>query len=793
MRTQEQWDDYIKDRVRASSGWYFLNADVQSQVSRFGEQGGLYIYTNRLDWMVDHAFKNGLTIRGEQRVYEQGKDAFVSGDGYIVGFIPMQITDNQYDKRIHKILVSEFDCVIKTKDSTGIDTEWVCFPEDVTDPSINILDAVRIDKSDDSVGRREFQLLYTQALEVEASLKARAQGCTTQLHELAARFGKTTKYLTEFLHTDSKVMVVASYNTSALSSYQKEIRVWDAFTDFVECTTKTEVNKAVKSGKRALVLVSLCGEEANWYKKWTWVSDLKHREVYVDEADEGAHTENQFPKVEFLRQNSNLYLFSGTGADRAASDHDIDNYRSVTYWDMLSDKQELREGLDVNEVEFEYLDTDIFPIRTDMDILPDAEIYRMDWSALLPEADELNISWTKFAEKPEKSMSWFSAFVNEVFGTQSSTGMLPSVHELVPDLGDIQVFLPMKAGIKKTDVICKHLKTLLPESQYVVIPLTGKYATGHKAEEYVKNLLENQCFNDVGDRIKHAVIVTPGHIGSKSFSIPTVNLVELWYDGGGIAATAQRSSRSFTIDWGRKDKVGRVISRSVDRTREDNPLDGIVLLTAVKHNEKHPGVSITDSMRHVLRSMNVLTTNEHGDPVSVDIDSYSSEILNSRNLSNVIANSVDPNNILNDLYLLDSFNEYSGDKFKAELDDIGIKGDTFVEPKTVNSKDRKQLTEQEKADRDFVQKFRLWVKEIGDNVPFIVAMTGTQSIRDAIHVMSDDHDLQSDFYNEFDIPFETFQYIVDKKYIPVNLLEIAYHVYSNEKNAEHTRFWEQAA
>ena len=299
-----QWEQYSESKTRAGSGWYYLYPGLEAEAQKFGETGGIYIYTDRRRYL-ENRFKVGQTIRGEQRVFEQGADQ--DEDMVIVGFVPLDITGlGKYDEHIHTILEDTFECKIVSKDTARGNTEWIEFPTDddgeVLDPVSTVRQAIQLDQDDVSIGRETVKLSYSQAKSLEYTLKQMAEGSEVLLEELAPRFGKTIWALALFAHRPEQVMVVSSYVLSALSSYRNEVTKWNQFSDMLVCDTAEEIEWALEQGYKAVIPVSLHNDYDKWIKRYSWVTKIKadNKFVFIDEADFGAHTERQIQKVEKL-------------------------------------------------------------------------------------------------------------------------------------------------------------------------------------------------------------------------------------------------------------------------------------------------------------------------------------------------------------------------------------------------------------------------------------------------------------------------------------------------------------
>jgi len=293
------WEIYTENKVVAHSGWYYVSQDVADKVESFNG-GGIYVYTDRYRW-AENKYKIGLTRRGEERVYEQG-DAFMSEDAYIVDFIPLDIPDSQYDKRVHSVLVDKFDCKVMKKESSGRETEWIQFPKDVC-PTGTIILAIQIEEKDPGAGRVELMFTLSQIKALDKALEQYEKG-EVLLAELCPRFGKTVWAIALFDHTDKQVMVVSSYVHSVFNSFKTDYARFTQFEHIVIAETAEQVAENTANGLRSLVLVPLTDNFDRWKEKYSWVNKLTSKFVFVDEADFGAHQPAQVKKVKYLLENA---------------------------------------------------------------------------------------------------------------------------------------------------------------------------------------------------------------------------------------------------------------------------------------------------------------------------------------------------------------------------------------------------------------------------------------------------------------------------------------------------------
>ena len=772
------WETYIEDRVVAKSGWFYLNADVAREAKNF--DGGLYLYTDRRRWF-ESKFKVGQTKRGEERLFEQGADQ--DEDMFIVGFIPFDLQTSSYDKIIHRILEDDFDCVVIQKESARVATEWVQFNDD-QDPTSTVLKAVRKDLKNPSLGVENVQLTLSQAkaktwlLQKLLNRKFRVK---TLMLELCPRFGKTIFALGAFSVLPQDVLVVASYILSANKSYDKELTKWAQFSNMRIANSIAEVEANRAAGLKSVVLVSLHGQNYNaWFNKNGWATTLSNKLVVIDEADFGAHTTNIVKRVHALQSDSQMLLMTGTAGDRAVGNHNIGAYLSTTYFDMLVDKLERDSNY------FDPMFSKLFSTASNMDSIPGVNFYQYEFAELLAQMNILNPSYQKFIEDPLKGEVAMKLILNEVLGSSRATGMLPSFHEVMGEaITGIQLFIPRKTRItpKKGEKVApiQHIIDIVNEvanEGYYIIELTGRTTDGANAEAYAKSEIKKA--KKMG---KIPLIITPGHIGSRSFSIPEVNVVALMYDGGSAATTGQNCSRAMTRGE-RLDKTAHVFSLAVDPTRNDS-MAQVVLETAIKVAEEK-GVDIIEATKIVLRSMNVFMINGNsGKVVPVNVDEYTRKIMVSSSMNKIISATSDIDAIINDPSLTHQLLEMTGEKMGLGAAAFnGNKGKTFEDDPNALPREKSDIDDKTQAAREeqaLINKIRAALKILADNAITMTSLAGTNKITTALSTIVNDEELAEEFESEFNIHPSFVKMLLDKNIINTNLLELAVYTQILEK------------
>jgi hypothetical protein len=481
---------------------------------------------------------------------------------------------------------------------------------------------------------------------------------------------------------------------------------------------------------------------------------------------------------------SKLLLATGTAGDRAAATHKVDSYNSVTYTDMLSDKL----SLEIGEVDFqpEYLNLDLFPVASDMSSIPGVNFYQYDFTHVQNDENELNFSWSKFGKNPTQAQAWFNTILADMFGT--GDGMMPSLEEVIGQpLKTVMMFMSNSTTKPRMKEIAGLMEGFLSKQGWRIFICTGEFTTGDKSEGKARKAIKANAKEGY-----RTLILSAGHIGSRSFSIPSINCVILAYDNGSAAATGQKMSRTLTRD--DAEKVSNVVTISIDPSRDDTPISGVVLETAMKRNDEHPGETMVDSAKHVLRSLNTFNINKETGQVAVDIDEYTAKILSSRSLSRTIAQVSDVFGIMDDAELIQSLMALQGVTLSlGKAEKVAAKGKTFLQAEKDNKRTPKPTDSAEKALFDIVKQLKLAIQMLSENAHHVAAMAGTETVTEGLNAMLNNSDIANDFNVEFGIPVEILQVLVDNNYIPVKLLDLTVYNYAREEADKTSDFWASAA
>lgn len=175
-------------------------------------------------------------------------------------------------------------------------------------------------------------------------IKALSNGALVILAELCARFGKTIWAGSLIREAEAQLTVITSYVLSSFYSFIKEFTSFQQFQDFVLVDTKDEdykkrIKQGLEDGKQVIAFLSLCPGGLREDR----VEFLYNKKIdiltIVDEADYGAHHPSQCDVlINAQKKNDRVVLMTGTGADRAVGNWNVDYHTSVTYVELLAEK-----------------------------------------------------------------------------------------------------------------------------------------------------------------------------------------------------------------------------------------------------------------------------------------------------------------------------------------------------------------------------------------------------------------------------------------------------------------------
>ena len=469
-----------------------------------------------------------------------------------------------------------------------------------------------------------------------------------------------------------------------------------------------------------------------------------------------------------------VILGTGTNAARAGSLYNVDHYRAVTYFDMLMSKGRLANG----ETVYTPRRNLPFKMATNLSRIPGVEFYQTYFP--LVGWEEANPSWNKAIANVSKAKGFISSIFDALLngGGEREYMHLEQMFGAAPT--GIMIWLPETGSKKNIDAFVKLLAPIA--SEWEVMALHGDITNNREAELVVKNAHALAIRNG-----KRGVIVCAMKMGSRSFSVPTIDTVILAYDNGSAAGTAQKMSRGLTPYANGTEKTGRVVSIAVDPTREDK-IDAPILETAAKEAEK-TGESITDALRRVMRTLNVYTMDhESGERIEVNIDEYLKKVLSVNSLSRVIAKTADLTTILNDDALLQGILGITAETDGlGDHDDAREKGSKFLDKKGKVKKNLNPKDPSEKKLYELMKQVEAAIEALTNNTTHIVGMTQADTIEGALVFINNNY--AGEFEQEFGVTADFVRELITRGVVSGHLINVKIGVEFGQISTNVSAFW----
>jgi hypothetical protein len=700
------WDQMIPHAIPShKKGVLFLNQSVKDLADRY--PCGFYQFT-KLSAFLNFEYKCGQTEKfAVDRVHEQ-RTASEREDYVIVGWIPSDLAKvNSEDQRILLELHNRKKCTLsKVLDSNRTSKEWAVFPEDNPEE-------IWRKYLGNNATKFDLGLTIWQLEGMDKILTFLGEGKKKIMAELAARFGKTLEYLSMFLATHYKVMVVGTYYLTALSSFRKEVSRYKEFSDMVVLdlgseTFRNDFNYHLNQNKKIVVLVSLCGDKKSDHtmrnQNAKLIESFTDKITVIDEADYGAHTENCVPFVNQIGHGAPVILTTGTNTERAKGEHnDVDAFFRVTYLDMLV-KAGMKEKIQ-NDVVKQFKRAFEFEKN-----LTKVQFYRYDWSRFVPTLDgqdgDLNPSYSKSSKDVQKSHGFWSGLYQSLIGEYVETDANDySLFNCLENDTPKSVIQFVSSSMKKEEMkkLGKIAKAIL-NPFYDVYVINGDEVDGKDAEQYVKDKIRIAEMNG-----RHVWIIA-AQMCQRSFSIPEINVVLLTYDNGDQGAAVQKMSRALTT--GNFEKIGHVISLSIDGNRDDKVVS--MILDAAKQVSEHEDIDIVSGLRKVMKSLSIFQMGTDGYNSRLEPDDYSKEIFSSSNSHQLIINNSSFYLDNNGYEVLKNCSNAIKKLEKNKVDPAFDGGKTFlpVESKTCSPRSKDEIAELRKTLRNIVDRIDYCVRQI---------------------------------------------------------------------------------
>lgn len=748
------WDQFTSEKVYSGKpGIYYLN----KQVAYFAKNYpcGFYQFTTKPAYEKNE-YKCGQTTKlAVERISEQRKAA--EREIYvIVGWIPSKLAENSSeDQKILREMHNRKDCTLSKVINEGMTTkEWAYFPNDNPEE-------VWRDYLGNYAQKFDLALTIWQLEALDQIFTFLGEGKKKIMAELAARFGKTLEYLAMFLVVKQKVMVVGTYYLTALSSFKKEVGLYNEFSNMVVLDLGSEsfqndFDYHLSQDKKIVVLASLCGDKENDQtvrnQNAKFIETFTDKITVIDEADYGAHTKNCVPFVNRIGHGAPVILTTGTNTERAKGEHkDLDAFLRTTYLDMI-----MKAGMTA-KIKNPIIQSLKRAIHFEKNLAM-IRFYRYDWSRFVPSLDgqtvELNPSFSKSSKDVQKSHGFWSGLYQSMIGENPDTdandySLFNCLEEDSPK-SVIQFVCMSNSQMHKLEAIAKAVLSPF----YDVYVINGDKVKGKDAEQFVKDKIRIAEMNG-----RHVWIIA-SQMCQRSFSIPEINVVLLTYDSGDLGATVQKMSRALTA--GSEQKIGHIISLSIDGNRDDK-IAPMILETARKVAE-HENVDIVTALKKVMKTTPIFQMGKDGYNMQLDPDDYSKEVFSSSNSHRIIIN--------NDRLMCEGFLDQidadasSIQKVKASVAFSG--GKTFVPTES----DGEKTKSEKDADRKLIDERRNKLIKILDQTAYCL-----QEIRKhhgKINYQSFVNILNTNKYvcDSIGVTADQFDKLIQERYIDLSLFSM---------------------
>ena len=213
----------MDDAIFIKNGVYSINQDIidRSTVNTVG----FYIYTKQSS-LKNLQYKGGQTINGISRIKTQASD---DESILIVAWIPSDLAKiAKYDQKIHESLHEQGKCewMHRIDPTKAPGTEWSRFPD-------NNPEELWVDYIGNNQKRQNLDLTVWQLMALDQLISAKKNNNRKIMAELAARFGKTTLFLSFFDLCEENTMIICAYYLTALSCFKNENYRWIQFSNYI--------------------------------------------------------------------------------------------------------------------------------------------------------------------------------------------------------------------------------------------------------------------------------------------------------------------------------------------------------------------------------------------------------------------------------------------------------------------------------------------------------------------------------------------------------------------------------
>lgn len=359
------------------------------------------------------------------------------------------------------------------------------------------------------------ELSSMQALKALEVAQQFQKGQQVILAELCARFGKTIWSGAVARELNSDLVVVASYVKTVFASFAKDWTSFDQWKSYVHVDTQksdwqTQTETALKQNKKVIAYVSMApGQKRDTRIHWL-MNQTSHTLLILDEADFGSHTPKQAQALKScVKSYHKVLIMTGTNSDRAIKLWPVHHMVSVTYPELLVQKQHSSQALTQDAcVNPSVCGLSHYKVNLTRDcVMPHMSLYQLDLSepvaqsAALGEMDadmKLLPSWAKFAAHPVKSKGFFVRILETMFlgkhQIESANVDLQTLNWFGREKPKVaMMFMPHQTGVYSgaLSAIAQIAEQALPAWKVITlgggqIRVAGKKVKNHNAESITR-------------------------------------------------------------------------------------------------------------------------------------------------------------------------------------------------------------------------------------------------------------------------------------------------------------------
>lgn len=175
------------------------------------------------------------------------------------------------------------------------------------------------------------------------------------LADLCPRFGKTIWVSAVAIEVEVPIVIISSYVKTVFTSFRNELSAYNQFSKSVFIDTgiydyQNKIESAIHDEKKVFAYLSLSKSMRRQERIDFLFGINKERLLVVDEADFGSHKKKQaLPLIKKTKEDKNckVIIMTGTNADRAASNWNVNEIVSVTYPELLIQKRKTQDAQNI--------------------------------------------------------------------------------------------------------------------------------------------------------------------------------------------------------------------------------------------------------------------------------------------------------------------------------------------------------------------------------------------------------------------------------------------------------------